>query len=1563
MGHSSKKKKRSGGGRRSKGRAPSKDHTSHSGDGGEVLSEELTALCAIFQEDCKVISESPPQINIKISPYSKDTGYEASDVSAILSVRCLTGYPYKCPKLQITPEEGLSQADADKLLSLLRDQANSNAREGRVMIYNLVEAAQEFLSEVVPLEQSSDSLSSAADQVSSQARDRSSQFQKDITVSGDRTWYSMGPFVYGFVDLFSGSGESWHWGLEVEDNGGMNLSLRSNKLDNSRHGYEVQEKIMDQNVKPLVFQDTKQGPLLTPVKLDTLEEESEDESKNLSATDSSRSLSGESTVKEFFVGRDLAETDVGDIDSDPSESMTAASMIDDQLSHTVERDLILAHLLRLACTSKEQLADALPEITSELYNLGIIPESVRDLVTKPSPLFDKTFNHVFGQHMVSSKISQFWKTASDSGRQNTSSIPSSRYLNDFEELQPLGHGGFGHVVLCKNKLDGRHYAVKKIRLKDKSPPDRILREVATLSRLQHQHVVRYYQAWFEAGVAGCYGDTTWGSWTAASSNFSYKGASSADITGQENKIESTYLYIQMEYCPRTLRQMFDSYSHFDKELAWHLFRQIVEGLVHIHGQGIIHRDLTPNNIFFGARNDIKIGDFGLAKFLKLEQLDQDPDPAEAAGVSVDGTGQVGTYFYTAPEIEQGWPKIDEKADMYSLGVVFFELWHPFSTQMERHIVLSELKQKRELPSDWVKEFSEQASLLQRLMSQSPSDRPSATELLQHAFPPRMEYEMLDSILRTMHTSEDTSIYDKVVNAIFDEELSSTKDHHEHVERLRLLRNDTSSIQYTDSETEARDLVVEFTTEVFRQHCAKRLEIIPLRLLGNCPELNRNTVKLLTRSGDKIELCRELRSPFVNWVIANQKSSFKRFEISYVYRKAIGHSPPNRYLQGDFDIIGGAPALTEAEVIKAATDVVTHFFHSESCDIHLNHGDLLEAIWSWIGIKADHRQKVAEELNLPEAAVNRLQTVGLRFCGVADQALPRLRGALPADKPTRKALDELSELFSYLRIWRIDKHVFIDALMPPTEHYHRGLFFQIYLRKENNPGSLMEGSLLAVGGRYDYLLNHIWDCEYKSNPPGAVGTSLALETIISHSSLDIKPFRNDISINVLVCSRGGGGLLKERMELVAELWDESIKAEFVPTSDPSFTEQYEYANEHDIKCLVIITDTGVSQKDSVKDPSLGKTIGSAKMIDGLYYFEDDISSNKKAQGLSSFRSIPVREQIMLWHFRLGHPSFPYLKKLFPSLFKGLDCSSFYCENCFLSKSHRTTYSPKPYQTSKPFYLIHSDVWGPSRITTLSGKKWFVTFIDDHTRLCWVYIMNEKSEVEKLFKDFYMMIENQFQTKIGILHTDNGTEYFNEVLGSFLTEKGIFHQSTCVDTPQQNGIAERKNKHLLEVSRAIMFSMNVPKYLWGEAVLTATYLINRMPTRVLNYFTPLESLKKSFPETRIYSNLPLKVFGCTVFVHLPSRLRSKLDPRAEKCVFVGYAPNKKGYKCFNPTKKKMFISMDVFFLENHPYFQKTFLQGEKESEENFWEISTNIPLPKTIVSHSTPNTDLFKQENVF
>ena len=136
------------------------------------------------------------------------------------------------------------------------------------------------------------------------------------------------------------------------------------------------------------------------------------------------------------------------------------------------------------------------------------------------------------------------------------------------------------------------------------------------------------------------------------------------------------------------------------------------------------------------------------------------------------------------------------------------------------------------------------------------------------------------------------------------------------------------------------------------------------------------------------------------------------------------------------------------------------------------------------------------------------------------------------------------------------------------------------------------------------------------------------------------------------------------------------------------------------------------------------------------------------------------------------------------------------------------------------------------------------IDNYTRVCWVYLLKEKSDVEQIFKQFYTMVETQFQEKIQAFRSGNGKEYFNKILGTYFLENEIIHQSSCFDTSQQNRVAEKKNKHILEVARFLMFTIKIPKYLWGEAILIATYLINKMPSRTLNFNTPIKCLKRVF-----------------------------------------------------------------------------------------------------------------------
>lgn len=147
---------------------------------------------------------------------------------------------------------------------------------------------------------------------------------------------------------------------------------------------------------------------------------------------------------------------------------------------------------------------------------------------------------------------------------------------------------------------------------------------------------------------------------------------------------------------------------------------------------------------------------------------------------------------------------------------------------------------------------------------------------------------------------------------------------------------------------------------------------------------------------------------------------------------------------------------------------------------------------------------------------------------------------------------------------------------------------------------------------------------------------------------------------------------------------------------------------------------------------------------------------------------MSDEIMLWHRRLGHPSFSYLQKLFPGLFKNKKPVQFQCEVYELAKHQRSVFHSRPYKKSRPFSLIQSDIWGPSCVQNLSNTRWFITFIDDHSRLCWVYLMKEKSEAYQIFKQFHSMVQTQFNTKIQMIRTDNGTEYFSNILGSFFSD---------------------------------------------------------------------------------------------------------------------------------------------------------------------------------------------------
>ena len=254
---------------------------------------------------------------------------------------------------------------------------------------------------------------------------------------------------------------------------------------------------------------------------------------------------------------------------------------------------------------------------------------------------------------------------------------------------------------------------------------------------------------------------------------------------------------------------------------------------------------------------------------------------------------------------------------------------------------------------------------------------------------------------------------------------------------------------------------------------------------------------------------------------------------------------------------------------------------------------------------------------------------------------------------------------------------------------------------------------------------------------------------------------------------------------------------------------------------------------------------------------------------------------------------------------------------MAKNHCVPFKVSFNKSSIPFSCVFTDVWGPFSTLSSSGHKYYVSFIDDCTRVSWVYLMKSKSDVSRIIPQFYNMILTQFNKNIKVFHSDNGREFVNQSLAEFMTQHGILHQKTCVYTPQQNGIAERKNRHILAVARSICFTMHVPKCFWAEAVLTSVFLSNRMPARILNFQTPLRMLSRFHSIPSALNILP-KVFGCVCYVHVHHLHRDKLDPRAVKCVFLGYSASSKGYKCFHPPTNTHYVSMDVQFCETESYF---------------------------------------------
>ena len=221
-------------------------------------------------------------------------------------------------------------------------------------------------------------------------------------------------------------------------------------------------------------------------------------------------------------------------------------------------------------------------------------------------------------------------------------------------------------------------------------------------------------------------------------------------------------------------------------------------------------------------------------------------------------------------------------------------------------------------------------------------------------------------------------------------------------------------------------------------------------------------------------------------------------------------------------------------------------------------------------------------------------------------------------------------------------------------------------------------------------------------------------------------------------------------------------------------------------------------------------------------------------LSNVQSSNCTDEVALslWHEKLGHPGGEVtrmLRKQFPTLDLTEQST---CDTCLRSKLKQLPYSSNSARATKPLELVHTDVCGPINPAAFDGNRYFVVFVDDFSKFCVVYLLKERAMVFECFKEFKNFMEVRLNTRIKSLMSDNGGEYVSSEFETYLKENGIDHVKSVPYCHAQNGRAERMIQKVQQEARSLLIHSKLPTKYWSLAVLTAAYLINKLPSTVTN-----------------------------------------------------------------------------------------------------------------------------------
>ncbi|GJT02055.1 putative ribonuclease H-like domain-containing protein [Tanacetum coccineum] len=318
---------------------------------------------------------------------------------------------------------------------------------------------------------------------------------------------------------------------------------------------------------------------------------------------------------------------------------------------------------------------------------------------------------------------------------------------------------------------------------------------------------------------------------------------------------------------------------------------------------------------------------------------------------------------------------------------------------------------------------------------------------------------------------------------------------------------------------------------------------------------------------------------------------------------------------------------------------------------------------------------------------------------------------------------------------------------------------------------------------------------------------------------------------------------------------------------------------------------------------------------MYSF--DLKNVVPSGGLTCLFAKATIDESNLWHRRLGHINFKTMNKLVRgNLVRGLPSKLFEndhtCVACQKGKQHKASCKTKLVSSiSQPLQMLHMDLFGPTFVRSINHKIYCLVVTDDFSRFSWVFFLATKDETSGILKTFITGIENQINHKVKIIRCDNGTEFKNNDMNQFYGMKGIKREFSVARTPQQNGVAKRKNRTLIEAARTMLADSLLPTTFWAEAVNTACYVQNRVLVTKPHNKTPYELLHGRPPSISF-----MRPFGCLVTILNTLDPLGKFDGKADEGFLIGYSINRKAFRVFNTRTRKVEENMHITFLENKP-----------------------------------------------